>query len=211
MNQRSQTNSLPFFFGLIPFQFFLDRIHTFFQTAGGDPQSLGGNIAGLIGIHTAKFKGINAGGLGQHVNGAFNRKGCLGIAVAAHGLGIGIVGIDTFGFIADIRHPIEGCNRHHHHRWRRSAPGGISTVVKDHRYIPEKEFAIFITTLRNVGNGGLTGGGGNKLFGAIEFDFHRSACVKSQQYGDILIGIGVQLAAKAPADARFDHPNPAIL
>ena len=211
MDQRGAADALAAGLGFVPLEPGLHGVHALREAAGGDAQPLGRNVTGLVGVDAAKLDGRDPGGLGQHVDGALDGKGGLGVAVAPHGLGVGIVGVDARGLEAHVGHAIQSGDGHHHHRGRGGAPGGVGAVVQDHPDVPEKEFSVPVAALGDVGDGGLPRRGGEKFLGAVELDFDRPPGVIGQQDGNVLVRIGVELAAEPAADAGFDHPHPALL
>jgi len=106
MDQRGQPDPFAGSPRRIPFKGGFDRIPAIFQAAGRNAQFLGLDVPGLIGVDTTEFDQIDAGFFGQHIHGAFNCKGRLGIAVTPHRLCVRVVGINTFGLKANIGHPV---------------------------------------------------------------------------------------------------------
>ena len=73
------------------------------------------------------------------------------------------------------------------------------------------KFPSLVAALGDIDDGRLPGGGGLKFLLAVEEDLDRLAGLVGQQDGDVLIGIGVQLAAEAAADAGLNDPDPGVV
>ncbi len=94
--------------------------------------------------------------MGQLVQVAVDGKSRLGVPISTHRLRPSIVGINTFGFIKDVWHPVQRRYGHHHDRRGCCSPGGVGPIVEDHQDIPEGQFSVSTATLSDVDDGWLS-------------------------------------------------------
>ena len=109
MDQRSQALSSAFFFCALffPVQLPGNGLQTLFETTGADFQSHGRSLIRLIAVQHPELERIYSGFLSQLVHVALQSPRVFGIAVAAHGLAVGVVCVDQPRIEIDIGDAVE--------------------------------------------------------------------------------------------------------
>ena len=69
---------------------------------------------------------------------------------------------------------------------------------------------MFVTALFDINDGRLPGRGCLEFFHPVKGDFNRFPALVCKKNGNMLIGIGVQLAAKSATDNRFNDSYPFV-
>ena len=135
---------------IAPVKFFRYTLQTFPEAAGIDLHSHGSGFAWEIAVDFAQFQGVDTGCLSQLVHIAFQSPVHFRIAVAPHGLTVGVIGIDQLRVKPDVFHPVKRCGREHHHRRESGSPGGIGSVVLENLDFSKGQYSVRITTLSDL-------------------------------------------------------------
>jgi len=142
--------------------------------------------------------------MGQFVHAGFDRPGDLRVAVPAHRLAVGVVGVDDLRVESDIGDLVQRGGRHQHHVRVGGAPRGVCAVVLGHLDIAEREAALRVASLADSERGGLARRQVGELVVSVVDDLDGAAGLPGEENGDVLVAVGVQARPECATDGRHN-------